>query len=246
MLTAEESERAVEILRDLQRTEWQRWVHGSYDALQAIMQCPDWPRGVTFGNLLEYVPVTRLLGDGPMPELSYSSDGLLQPMALTEQEAQRAVEILRELDMTEYQRYMLGLRRAAAAESDGGAPSISYHDALVEAKEHRKRDPQYKSVGQILREKPDEVARQKRLDDERREAQAAMMREYEENGATPQEQIARPVVEPEATRPVERITPSPSNRPRFNNVMDALTAPEQREPRCLNEDSAMWERMERW
>lgn len=164
---------------------------------------------------------------------------------LTEREAQRAVEILRELELTEYQRYMAGLIKATReqADADGDTPSISYRDALLEAKQRRLKDPTYKTIGQILSEKPDEVARQARLQREADERRATMLRESARHTEEVKANAPTSVNPGEAEvslvgavheRPADR--PRPSTRPKFDNVLDALTRPT-RESRCLNDDS---------
>jgi hypothetical protein len=191
---------------------------------------------------------------------------------LSPEDKARALVILQELELTEYQRY----RNAAIQQfkefmvkcAEEGCP-VSYRDMLMEAKKNldRKRaeDPNYKSTLQRLMEAPDEVARQARIaariKDERERNLAIHGREaleleqaINEDVARHEQPAERPVVEaiPSRLAPNERPAEQqsqaqdrPSKRPKFDNVMDALTAP-RREPRCLNDESADYSRIERW
>ena len=211
----EDQARAVEILKELERTEWQRLIHHAWDSLQEQMAHPGWPESVRLQDLMQRAPITRILFGGiprhliedPLGKESGQHWNKLEwgYFLLSPDEQERAVWILHELQLTDWQRWFNGFK-AANAGGEISAEGLSYHDALVEAKERTRIRKKLLSEGPKtwtelreavpdpvsptwadfaggllidaeLAKRPDEQARRKRVQDEMDERHAAMLRE---------------------------------------------------------------------
>ncbi|MFI5095171.1 MAG: hypothetical protein ACHQIK_17175 [Candidatus Acidiferrales bacterium] len=183
-----------------------------------------------------------------------------QVKALSPAEKARALEILKELELTEWQRWFKGALQelnAFTAQCASEGTNISYCDLLKEAKSHRARqlaaNPNWKSLSEILAAKPDEVARQARLDRDRDAWKEAAAREHgwtqeKENeasgarpAATPQEQPAMPARE-ESAAPIKYrrvrdgwIIPGAPEELEPMGVLDRLSQREDRDPMQIGE-----------